>query len=262
MTLLIHEWKQNRRSLLVWLVCVGGLCFGCMMLYHSLEDSLKGMAEAYSDMGAMSAALGMDKISIATLTGFYATEIALIHSLGGAMYAAITGGGMLSKEEEGHTGEFLYACPVSRDYVVGWKYLALLVNILLFNTVCTGLHALGFVIMGEELPGREFLLYHLAALLAQVEIGTVCFGISACSRRSSAGVGLGIALLLYALDLMGRILPAIENVKYITPFYYSNAADIFTAGQVSGVPLLMGCVITLAALAAGWLWYRHKDLAA
>lgn len=262
MTLWIHEWKQSRKSLLVWMICIGGLCFGCMLLYHSLEDSLEGMADAYSNMGAMSAALGMDRISIATLTGFFATEIALMHSLGGAMYAAVTGGGTLSGEEAGHTGEFLYALPVSRDYVIGWKYLSLLMNLILLDLVCAGLYALGFFLMGEELPGREFLLYMLASLLAQAEIGTVCFCVSACSRRSQTGVGLGIVLLLYAADLMGRIIPAVEKVKYITPFYYSNGADIFAEGRVETAPLLVGIILMGAALAAGWLWYRRKDLAA
>ena len=45
----------------------------------------------FSVMGGFSAALGMDKVSIGTITGFYATEVALIFALGGAMFAAMTG---------------------------------------------------------------------------------------------------------------------------------------------------------------------------
>ena len=78
MTVLKHEMKINAKSLLIWTLCVGLSCFGCILLYTSMEDSIKGMADSFSDMGVMSQALGMDKMSLATLSGYYATEIAII----------------------------------------------------------------------------------------------------------------------------------------------------------------------------------------
>lgn len=261
MTLYIHEMKMNLKSLIIWTLCVGGLCFGCILLYTSLEDSLQGIAEAYSNMGAMSTALGMDKMSLATLTGFYATEVAMMHGLGGAMFAAILGTGMLSKEEAGHTSEFLNTFPIRRKQVVIEKYIALISNILLFNLVCTAMYVLGFVMMGEELMGKEMALYHLAQFVMQAEIGTVCFIISAFSRKNMMGAGLGIAILMFAADMMCRIIPAIENVKYITPFYYSNGADIFTSGKIDGVMLAIGIGIMVAAFVAALIKYQKKDLA-
>ena len=202
---------------------MGGMCFGCILLYTSLEDSLQEIADVYANMGAMSTALGMDKMSLATLTGFYATEIAMMHGLGGAMFAAILGTGMLSKEEAGHTSEFLNVFPIGRGQIVIEKYLALLSNILLFNLVCALLYVLGFVMMGA---------------------------------------GLGLVILLFAADMMCRIIPAIENVKYLTPFYYSNDADIFTNGEIDGGMLAIGIGMLCAAFVAAFLKYGKKDLAA
>ena len=223
MTLYRHEMKMNLKSLIIWTLCVGGMCFGCILLYTSLEDSLQEIADAYANMGAMSTALGMDKMSLATLTGFYATEIAMMHGLGGAMFAAILGTGMLSKEEAGHTSEFLNVFPIGRGQIVIEKYLALLSNILLFNLVCALLYVMGFVMMGA---------------------------------------GLGLVILLFAADMMCRIIPAIENVKYLTPFYYSNGADIFTNGEIDGGMLAIGIGMLCAAFVAAFLKYGKKDLAA
>ena len=223
MTLYRHEMKMNLKSLIIWTLCVGGMCFGCILLYTSLEDSLQEIADAYANMGAMSTALGMDKMSLATLTGFYATEIAMMHGHGGAMFAAILGTGMLSKEEAGHTSEFLNVFPIGRGQIVIEKYLALLSNILLFNLVCALLYVLGFVMMGA---------------------------------------GLGLVILLFAADMMCRIIPAIENVKYLTPFYYSNGADIFTNGEIDGGMLAIGIGMLCAAFVAAFLKYGKKDLAA
>ena len=183
MTLLRHEIKRNLRSLLIWALSIGLLCGGCLLLYNSLEESMAEMAEAYSAMGAFSTALGMDKINIGTMEGFYATEIGLMFALGGAMFAAMTGASIISKEEEGHTSEFLNTLPLGRGYILGWKYGALVVLILLFQMICLIFMGIGFAGAGEWPSVKEFVLYHGAQLLMQLEIGSVCFLISALSKR-------------------------------------------------------------------------------
>lgn len=260
-TLYCHEMRRNMKSLVIWTLCVGAICFGCLLLYASVEESIGDISDLFSDMGAMSAAFGMDKMSLATLTGYYATEIAMIHGLGGAMFAALLGSALLSKEEAGHTAEFLYALPIPRGEAVFGKYLALLSNLVLFETVCTVSYLFGFRIMGEETAVRELFLCAGAQLLMMTEIGSVCFLMSAFLRKIQIGAGLGIALVFFALDLMCRIIPAIENGKYLTPFYYSNAADIYTEGTIAAAPCAIGLAVTAVCAAGAWVKYTKKDLA-
>lgn len=262
MTLYTHEMKMNRKSLLIWAISVGVLCLGCILLYTSLEDSIQEMAAAAQNLGAMSQALGMDKISLATLTGYYATEIGMMLGLGGAMFAAITGITLVSKEEYGHTSEFLNVFPLSRSAILVQKYLALLTNIVLFNAVCVGMCLMGFVAMKETIPGEEMAMYHLTLLFMQIEVGTICFGISAFTRKNLTGAGLGIVILAFSADMMCRLIPAIKNLKYITPFYYANAADIFSSLKVDAGSLAVGMAITLCAAALAMIGYGRRDLAA
>ena len=261
MTVLKHEMKINAKSLLIWTLCVGLSCFGCILLYTSMEDSIKGMADSFSDMGVMSQALGMDKMSLATLSGYYATEIAMMHNLLGAMFAAILGTGLLSKEEAGHTSEFLNTFPVSRKSIVLQKYQSLLYNILIFTLVCTAMYLFGFFMMGEEIDGKAMALYHFASFFMQVEVGTICFMISAFAKRNLLGAGLGIAVLFFASDMMCRVVPAIEDLKYVTPFYFANASDIFTEEKLPGSMLAVGAVVTVCAFLIALYRYNKKDLA-
>ncbi len=258
-TLYRHEMKRNIKTISVWTLSVGLLCLGCILLYTSLEDSIQEMAASFSDLGAVSAALGMDKMSLTTLSGYYATEIAMMHGLGGAMFAAILGSGLLSKEESGHTTDFLYVMPVGRRYIVWSKYLALVSHIVIFNLVCTGFYLFGFAVMGEGISGTEMLLFHFASMLMQIEIGSVCFLLSACVKKNLIGAGIGIAILLFGMDMMCRIVPAIENLKYITPFYYANAADIFSNGTIDAVMAFTGAALTLVSVLAAWGIYERKD---
>lgn len=261
MVLYMHEMKMNLKSLILWTLCVGGVCFGCILLYTSLEDSIQEIADVYSNMGSMSVALGMDKMSLATLTGFYATEIAMMHGLGGAMFAAVLGIGMLSKEEAGHTTEFLNVLPVGRSRIFSQKYMAVVSNIFIFNLVCFILYILGFLLMNEEISGKEMVLYHFAQLVMQIELATVCFMISAFTKKNLMGAGLGLVILMFAADMMCRIIPAIEDMKYITPFYYSNAADIFTEGSIDNVMFGIGLGIIVITFVMAGIRYGKKDFA-
>ena len=260
MTLLIHELKRNLKSLLIWTLSVGILCGGCLLLFESLEESMAEMAAAYSSMGAFSAALGMDKMNIGTIEGFYATEIGLMFALGGAMFAAMTGASIVSKEEEGHTSEFLNTLPLGRGYIAGWKYGALVVLVLLFQVICLIFIGIGFAGAGEWPPLREFVLFHGTQILMQLEIGSICFLISAISKRRQIGGALGLAMLLYMLDLLCRVLPDLENLKYVTPYYFSNAADIFSTGEIPMEMMLISVFVTVGSAAAAVIIYKKRDL--
>lgn len=262
MTLLKHEWKMNLKSLIIWTLCVGICCSGCILLFESVAESMEEMAQAFADMGSFSAAFGMDKVSIATLTGFYATEISIIFLVGGAMFAAMTGAVLLSKEEEGHTMEFLHTLPVSRGYIYLWKYAALLLLILVFNLVCMGLDVAGFLAIGEEMAFGEYAEYHLLALVMQVEVGSLCYLISAVCKRKQIGAALGLAVLFYLMDIMYNIVPDLEFFKFLTPFYYANAAEIYSGGDSRVGLMWLGLAVTFAAVLCGGIVYKKRDMAA
>lgn len=261
MTLLIHELKMNRKTFLIWMVCLGFSCFGCILLFESLEESMGEMASAYAQMGTFSAALGLDRLSVATMEGFYATEVALMFAVGGAMFAAMTGAAIVAKEEEGHTAEFLHTLPFGRGRIIACKYAAMTVLILLFHICCIMWVIAGFGITGR-FPSREkFVLYHCAQFVMQMEIGSLCFLLSACSKKKQIGAALGGAVLLYMMELMCRVVPDMEGLKYITPYYFSNAVDIFTEGSVDAGMLAAGIVVTAICAVASAAVYRQRDIA-
>lgn len=261
-TLYKHELKTYIKSLCIWVMCVGGMGFACIMLFSDLQESMKGMAESFSSMGAFSDAFGMSQLSIATLSGFYATEVGTIHSLGGAMFAAILSTSMLSKEEDGHTSEFLFALPISRFEAINAKWLAISSHIFLFNLLCVLFYLLGIGILGEEMAMREFGIYHLFQFLMQLEIAAICYALSAIMKKNRLGIGLGIVLFLYAYDLITRIIPNLLDYKIISPFSFANAADIFSTGKSDSLAIMTGIIILSASICTANVLYSKRDLAA
>lgn len=263
MTLFLHELKMNRVSFIVWFVSVAALCGGCIFLFPMVEESMAETAEAFSAMGGFSAAFGMDKLSIATLEGFFGTEIGTIYALGGGMFAAITGITLLSKEESGHTAEFLHTLPMGRCSIVTSKLIALVSMITAFDLMNFGVFAGSIAILGEDIDMMSMTMYMLAQYLCHLEIAAVCFALSACLKRSQIGIGLGFALILYVLDLMGRITEEMESLKYITPFYYANATDIFVnEGEINLTLAAIGIAVTIIGIGSAYFIYNKRDIAA
>ena len=260
-TLFRHECRQLVKTTLIWSLAVGLLGFLCIVVFSSLQGDMESMSEQFAKMGAFADAVGMNKLSIGTIEGYYGIEIGTIFSLGGAMFAAAIGIHMLSKEEGGHTGEFLYATPVSRRGAVATKFAAVLTALVAFTVICVALFGLGFLILGDGVNAKKFLLFHGTQFIMDVEIAALCFAISACTVANMFGLGIGLVLLLYFTDMIARVVPSLEFLKTISPYGYSNASDIFSETGFCVPGLVLGVVMVVAALAFAVIRYERKDLA-
>ena len=261
MTVLKKELRAGAVGLLVWSVVIGGLMAVCVALYPSMEASTGDLSVLFASMGEFSAAFGLDRLQYGTIMGFYGVECGNILGLGGAFFAALTAMGLLAGEEGGHTAEFLLTHPVSRVRIAGEKLAALAVMILALNLVCFACGAGGILAIGREAEWKDLLRYHGALLLMQLEIGGVCFGLSALLRRSGFGLAMGLAAGLYFLGLLISLDERMAPLRFVTPYYYADAARIFAGEPVTG-PVLTGCVLGILGAGFGLRRYAGKDIAA
>lgn len=262
MIVLKHELRQNVKSLLIWSLTIGLICYGCILLYKGVEPQLEETAQLYANMGEITKALGMDKVSLATLDGYFATQIVMMFGLGAGMFAAMIGSAILSKEEEGHTSEFLYTLPVGRSAIVIQKYASLLAMLVLFNLLIMGLELLGIWQIDLEFSYKSFFQYHAVAILMQVEIASLTFLVSAVNTKKQTGLALGITLILYAMDMMCRVIPDIDFVRYLTPYYFANGGAVFSQEKLDPISLFISVIVIVFSLLASLAVYQKKDLSA
>ena len=260
MTLVKHELRQGKTSLLIWTAAIGFLLAICIFLFPEMKGQMDSVSDMFSSMGSFTEAFGMDRLNFGTLIGFYAVECGNILGLGGAFYAALCAAGILSKEEKDKTAEFLLTHPVSRKRIMTEKLIAVLVQITAMNIMIYAISVGSIAVVGEAIPLKEISLLHLAYYLLQLELAGICFGISSFLRKGSAGVGLGIAAMMYFLNLIANIADVAEFLKYITPFGYCKGADIVANGRLDGVMVAVGAVIGLGGIMAAYLKYTKKDI--
>lgn len=263
MYLFREEIKLNFKSFIIWAASIGGLLLACIMIFDSMGDTADQLSDAFANMGAFTAAFGMEKVSIGTLSGYFAVEVSVICSLGTAMYAALTGAGMVAKEEEIHTCEFLSSLPMTRNRVITEKLLALLVLVISMQAVCAVCSSGGFAYYGElDENAGKLILYHFRALLMNTELALISFMLSSVLKKRPIGASLGIVLLCYFGDIIGKISEQLKDIRLIIPFSYCDASDIFSGETIPAIALISAASIIILSLAVAYTVYNKRDLAA
>lgn len=260
MTIVKHELKQGRNSFLIWTASIGFLIAVCVFLFPEMKEQMEGVSDIFSSMGSFTAAFGMDRLSFGTLMGFYSIECGNILGLGGALYASFCAVSILSREEKDKTAEFMLAHPVSRTRVVTEKLLAVLLQITLMNLLIYALAIGSVTAIGEQIPWKELNLLHIAFYLMQLELTGICFGISSFLRRGTIGIGLGIATMMYFLNIIANVTETVDFLKYITPFGYCEGADILTNGRLDTGMIGIGMLLGIIGIATAYLIYSKKDI--
>ena len=260
MTLIKHELKQGMTAFWIWTASIGFLLAVCVFMFPEMKGEMDSVSDMFASMGSFTEAFGMDRLNFGTLIGFYAVECGNIVGLGGAFFAAFLAVAMLSKEEKDKTAEFLLTHPVSRKRIVTDKLCAVFIQIICMNAILLLFAILSMFAVKEDIPWKEVLLLHLAYLLLQIEIAGICFGISAFLKRSGMGIGLGLATIMYFLNLIANISDSAAFLKYITPFGFAEGADIVTDLSLNMHYVIPGMVLGIFGIAAAYWEYTRKDI--
>ena len=260
MPIFFHEMKRGKLSLLIWSAAVAFMLGVCILIYPEMKTQMGAISEMFAQMGSFSAAFGMDRINFGTFIGFFGVECGNILGIGGAMFAAILGISSLSKEEREHTAEFLLTHPISREKVVWEKLLSVFAQISIFTALSAAVTVISVLAVGEHFDGKIMFLMFFAYFLMQVEIAAVTFGLSAFIRGNGLGLGLGVAVFMYFLNIVANLTDGAKFLKYITPFGFTESADIIAKGRIEMKYLAVGFVFTVAGIVFAFLKYRKKDI--
>ncbi len=260
MTLLIHELKQSRVSLIIWTAAVSFMLCVSIMIYPEMSGQMEEMNQMMSEMGAFSSAFGMDQLNFGEFSGYYGIECGNVLGLGGAMFAAIIAISSLAKEEKDKTAEFLFTHPIKRSKILISKLISVILQILFFNTAVNVLANLCSLAIGESEEIETRLLIGFAYLLMQLQIAFVCFGISAFIKNGAYGIGIGSAMLFYFMNIISNLTDDAEVIKYFTPFGYTDSSYIVNEKAIQSNYLLTGALFAIFGVMTAYIKYTRKDI--
>ncbi len=261
MSVFFHEMRQGRRAFVIWTCALSFMLGVCVVIYPEMSSQMGDISAMFADMGAFTAAFGMDQLNFGEFMGYFAIECGNTLGLGGALFAAIFGANALAKEEKEHTAEFLLTHPISRTRIVFEKFAAVIAQIILLNLAVAAVCTAAILLIGETPKASAIALLFLAYLLLQLEIAAIAFALSAFMRTGAAGAGIGMALGLYFLNIVANLTEESEFLKYITPFGYTDGAKIISDGAIPLGYLAVGMLLAALGILTAFWHYRKKDIA-
>ncbi|MDO4754242.1 MAG: hypothetical protein Q4A41_04485 [Bacillota bacterium] len=128
------------------------------------------------------------------------------------------------------------------------------------NALVFSLSAVSIVMIGEELPWRELSLVHAAYLILQMELAGICFGISAFIRKGGVASGIGVATVMYTLNIIANVAKSVENLKYVTPYGYCDGGYIVHHGSLDSGKVLIGISAGVIGIIIAYWKYSTKDI--
>ncbi|MGN1189092.1 MAG: ABC transporter permease subunit [Candidatus Ornithospirochaeta sp.] len=255
-----RELKAGMKGFWIWTLSVAAFIAICIFMFPEMKGNVESVSELFASMGAFSSAFGMDRLGLGTLLGFYSVECGTIMALGAALFAAMMGSVMVGKEEKGRTAEFIFSLPIKREKVMMEKYLALITEMVVFHIICFSVSLLSILMIKEEIPMKELLLLHSSFLILTVFIATICFSLSTVLSLSNVGTGMGIVLILYFLSITANITEKADWIKYLTPFSFTEGADIVLDKKLDWILIIIWLFVSLLFLLYGFWNYKKRDL--
>lgn len=262
MNIFLREMRSNLKALIIWIVSVGA--FASIMMYefsafynnpdmHEFMDALpESVLRAFQMAGS----------DITTLTGFVSmASIYFLIAL--AVYSAILGSSLISKEERDKTSEFLMTLPVSRNKAVTSKLFSGIILSLMLNL---SLFAFIYITSAPFERGENFYrfsLYNMTGFFL-VQLFFLGLGMAIASvmrnHRQSGKVTLAVLFLMYTLSVMISLSDKLERLHYFSPFKYFEAGPL-AAGGSPGLRYILICLgVFIVGIAVTYSAYNKRDL--
>lgn len=264
MTVFLRELKANRKTLIIWCVCMFLLVASGMGKYTTYSSGSAGsLSDVFKEMPyTVRALLGIGSFDVTTMGGYFAMLFLYIE-IAVAIHAVLLGSGIIAKEERDKTSEFLMVKPLSRTSIITSKLLAALVNIVILNivTLLSSLVMVSAYNKGADISG-EIMTFMVSMLMVQLiflSLGAFC---SAFLRnaKSSGSAAMGIMLGSFVIAEITNLTDHVNVLNVLSPFKYFSYADIVNGNGLNAIIVVLSLLLIAVFSAAAYFFYRKRDL--
>jgi len=254
------ELRLNRRSLIVWtLVAVTIIAVYLGFFPYMQDPDLIKALDAYPE--ALMKALNLNAALLGDVNQYHAGMVLGFVVLATTIFAFMFAGGLVARDADLGTADFLYTKPVTRGQLMTAKVVAFLVSVLLLwlVTFATSL-VVGFLVAPDDFDVGAQAWVHVAGLMATLAAGGIAFAAAPFINRmqgtTSLGVGLGLGFFL--VESVSNMTAKLDPLKYLSIYHYAGLAEA-AAGDLSVTGLLVLLAVFLVATGLGYVFLNRKE---
>jgi ABC-2 type transport system permease protein len=122
-------------------------------------------------------------------------------------------------------------------------------------TVCV----LSTLAIGEKIT-FDFFLILFTFIILQGEIALITFSISAFLKKGGLGIGLGIAVIFYFLNIISNLTDSLEFLKYLTPFSYTDSGYVTQNHSLDFKYIAIGFAFSILLSAFSIYKFEKRDI--
>ena len=195
--MLKREMKVNFRGFVIWTSILVILFGAVFLIYPSIitsdgMESLNEMLKVFPE--DLLRAFNMDISSIDSAFGWIKTEGFVFVLLITGIYSGILGSGILLKEENDKTIEYLNSLPVKRTQIVINKVAVGLVYIFLVIIVLGVFNYVGLTWSGD-FDKKSYLLLSVTPIFSSIVIFSLCLFLSTFTHKTKNTIGLSLGIV-------------------------------------------------------------------
>lgn len=266
MTLLRQHVKEERVSLLIWSLVIGLLSVYIVLLWRMMEGTavLADLEVMMQQLPEPIRAIIASQASLRTLNGWiqgigFGQWLAIPLTV----YTALLAAGILSREMDRRTIEFLLALPVSRAQVLLTRWGGMAIALAVLHLV----HVLTLIVsvkaVGEVPSTGAYLLAELNSYLLYLALGSLFLLVSLFvddyGRAVTVTLGAGFGLYFFHIASEGQT-GVVEAVRGALPFAWYDPAAILMGGQTPWSDMVLLALLTGAALGLSVYLFQRKQI--
>ena len=255
---------RDERWPMVWWSAGLGL-FAAMMIafFPSIRgnDDFNVMLESYPEN--LKTLFGLSELTdITSAVGFFNAEIfGFMAPLLFVIHGVVLGSGAIAGEEGRGSLEILLSEPIARGKLVVQKAAAMIANAISLGLVLWIVLVIGTLIIDIDLRVLHLAAITFSTVLLGVTFGALAFaaGCFTGSRGTSVAIVAAVAVGTYLLNAASGIVSYMEAAKWLSPFFYYNAANPLANGlNPAHAAALLATIAIL--LVAGYFGFARRGL--
>lgn len=257
-------WRREALGLLGWAATLFLMVLPMVALYPVFmnSDSMKEITRLMEQMPPVLRAYLGGTVNLTTVDGWVQVEIfnALI-PLVVLVYTAMAAVGVLTKESDQKTMDFLLALPVRRSSLVLSRFFGLALNLALLHGVILAGTGLGVALIGYTPNWQGYAWVLLNGYLVTLALAALLLTVSVFldDYPRALMTTIGLALALHFLPIAFEADSTLAWLRKLSFYAYYNAGQVLQTGAIAtgDALVLVTAAVGFTALAT-WLFERKQ----
>jgi ABC-2 type transport system permease protein len=261
-TIILKEFKLNRRSLIIWLiVMIVTILYGAFE-YPMISQNLESITPTLNSMPRIVQIMfGVEGVSFKEPAGYYITMyfwcaiIAYLHAMMVGIY-------LIGKDQRHKTSDFLYTKPYNRQTIILSKIIVGMISVLLMTITTAVVTSVSIL---SQLPGEPIIGLLMTTMTGMFMTQMLFFAIgcfvATVVKHYKRATTIGIMVLLYAyvVAITIQYIGELDYLNWLTPIRYFDVSLVATEG-ISQFYLTLTLLLTASLLYLTIHTFQRKDL--